>query len=955
MTTDNRENQEHQNHRDEKSSTSIQPIPLTEELKKSYLDYAMSVIVSRALPDVRDGLKPVHRRIIYAMHETGNHHNKPYRKSARVVGEVMGKYHPHGDAAIYETMVRLAQDFSLRAPLVDGQGNFGSMDGDSAAAPRYTEARMELITHEMVRDIENGTVDFVPNYDGSLKEPTVLPARFPNLLVNGAGGIAVGMATYIPTHNLTEVINSCLEYIDNPDVSLDDLINRSIILGPDFPTGGILMGLGAVRNALRTGGGSVTVRAKTEIISLSGDKSAIIITEIPYQVNKSKLVEKIAELSKDKTIEGMSDIRDESNKDGVRIVIELKRNVNAEVILNQLFKNTQLQNRYSYNMLALVGNTPKKLSLLEIIHQFVEFRKEVIVRRSKHILNLCRDKAHILLGFAIAISDIDEVIAIIKSSEDRQDAKQKLLEHRFSHEQIAPFIKLVEGIVEAPDLTKLTEVQINAILELRLHRLTGLERDKIQNDLREIIEKMHDLISILGSKERVKQIMKDELIEVRDNFGTPRLTDVQAHHEDMDDEDLIQSEDMVVTYTLNGYIKRVPLSVYKSQKRGGKGRNGMDTKGDDLVKDIIIANTHDQLLFFLSNGKVYKIKTHKLPLASPTSNGRAIINILPFEENASISTILVVPRELQRAISNGETSLANETTVLDNENALDDIGVPDNDGDAYNDAITGSDDTQASGPKLNQPTLMFLTSLGHVRRNKFSDFININANGKRAISLDTDKNEQLVGVFILDKAENQDIFIATKNGMCNRFPISQVRVFNSRSSTGVRGIKLKDEDIVISAEIMPNYSIESIQEREDYIKNAEQLRQSAVDLQGSQSTILDPRTQHLINNEKFILTVTEKGYGKLTSFYEYRSTNRATQGFTNISINSKNGNVVASLLVDLRDQIMIVSNEGTIMRFSVSDVRITHRISAGVIVFRPSSDSEVINSVSVVREDDGEG
>ncbi len=944
--------------------SSIQPIPLTEELKKSYLDYAMSVIVSRALPDVRDGLKPVHRRIIYAMHETGNHHNKPYRKSARVVGEVMGKYHPHGDAAIYETMVRLAQDFSLRAPLVDGQGNFGSMDGDSAAAPRYTEARMELITHEMVRDIENGTVDFVPNYDGSLEEPTVLPARFPNLLVNGAGGIAVGMATYIPTHNLTEVINSCLEYIDNPDVSLDDLINRSIILGPDFPTGGILMGLGAVRNALRTGGGSVTVRAKTEIISLSGDKSAIIITEIPYQVNKAKLVEKIAELSKDKTIEGMSDIRDESNKDGVRIVIELKRNVNAEVILNQLFKNTQLQNRYSYNMLALVGNTPKKLSLLEIIHQFVEFRKEVIVRRSKHILNLCRDKAHILLGFAIAISDIDEVIAIIKSSEDRQDAKQKLLEHRFSHEQIAPFVKLVEGIVEAPDLTKLTEVQINAILELRLHRLTGLEREKIQNDLREIIEKMHDLISILGSKERVKQIMKDELIEVRDNFGTPRLTDVQAHHEDMDDEDLIQSEDMVVTYTLNGYIKRVPLSVYKAQKRGGKGRNGMDTKGDDLVKDIIIANTHDQLLFFLSNGKVYKIKTHKLPLSSPTSNGRAIINILPFEENASISTILVVPRELQRAIANGEATLPDESSVLDNANALDDVVAGGDEGidgadDTYNDAVTGTDDeasitTQTSGPKLNQPTLMFLTSLGHVRRNKFSDFININANGKRAISLDTDKNEQLVGVFILDKAENQDIFIATKNGMCNRFPISQVRVFNSRSSTGVRGIKLKDEDIVISAEIMPNYSIESIQEREDYIKNAEQLRQSALNTKGGQSTILDPRTQHLISNEKFILTITEKGYGKLTSFYEYRSTNRATQGFTNISINSKNGNVVASLLVDLKDQIMIVSNEGTIMRFSVSDVRITHRISAGVIVFRASSDNEVINSVSVVREDEGE-
>lgn len=926
------------NHEDQRrSNNSVQPVHLTHELKKSYLDYAMSVIVSRALPDVRDGLKPVHRRIIYAMHETGNHYNKPYRKSARVVGEVMGKYHPHGDAAIYETMVRLAQDFSLRIPLVDGQGNFGSMDGDSAAAPRYTEARMELITHEMVRDIENGTVDFVPNYDGSLEEPTVLPARFPNLLVNGAGGIAVGMATYIPTHNLTEVVNTCLEYIDNPDITVDQLIDRSIIMGPDFPTGGIVVGLGAVRNAFKTGNGSVTVRARTEIISLAGEKSAIIVTEIPYQVNKSKLVEKIAELSKDKIIEGMSDIRDESNKDGVRVVIELKRSVNAEVILNQLFKHTQLQNRYSYNMLALVGNTPKKLSLLEIIHQFVEFRKEVVVRRSKHILNACRDKAHILLGFAMAISDIDTIIEIIKSANDRNDAKQKLLQHKFKHEQIAPFLQLLDGVVDIQNIDQLTELQINAILELRLHRLTGLEREKIQSDLLQTIDQMKDLISILGSKERVRQIVKDELIEINNNFGTKRLTEIQAYHEDIDDEDLIQPEEMVVTYTVGGYIKRVPLSVYKSQKRGGKGRNGMETKENDLVKDIIIANTHDQLLFFLSNGKVYKIKTHQLPLASPTSNGRAIINILPFEENASISTILVVPKDMQaKATTNDMDACAHEERIA--------AMYTDSDADEHDISV------DSCTPSVErQPTLMFLTSLGHVRRNRFGDFININSNGKRAITLDHSKHEQLVGVFLINKEEDQDIFIATKNGMCNRFNVNQVRVFNSRSSTGVRGIKLKDNDFVISAEVMPNYSIASIQEREDYIKNADQLRQSVGDT--NQPTILGDRIQKLINDEKFILTITENGYGKLTSFYEYRSTNRATQGFTNISINSKNGNVVASLLVNLTDQIMIVSNEGTIMRFPIADIRITHRISSGVIVFRPSSDKEIINSVSVVRDD----
>lgn len=867
-------------------------VPIEEEVQNSYLDYAMSVIVSRALPDVRDGLKPVHRRIIHAMNETSNHHNKPYRKSARVVGEVMGKYHPHGDAAIYDTMVRLAQDFSLRVPLIDGQGNFGSMDGDSAAASRYTEARMSQVVHELVTDIDDDTVNFRPNYDGTIMEPVVLPAKFPNLLVNGAGGIAVGMATYIPTHNLGEVINACCAVIDNPEITTDELM-QNYIPGPDFPTGGIIMGSGGIRSAFNTGRGSVIVRSKTSIIKGHGDRETIIVHEIPYQVNKSKIVERIAELVKEKTVEGISDIRDESNKDGVRIVIELKKDAVAEVILNQLFKYTQLQTSFGYNMLALVKNRPIKLSLREIIDNFIEFRQEVITRRSKFNLRKCREKAHILLGFGLAISNIDKVIQIIRAAMDRVEAKENLMLEVFDAENIKAMLELVDGHSENAKTYRLTEEQANAILDLRLHKLTGFERDKVQNDLSEVIDQINDLLSILGSKQRVIEIAKTEMLEVKEKFNTPRLTQIEQTFENVDDEDLIQREDMVVTYTLGGYIKRVPLSTYRSQRRGGRGRNGMETKEEDIVQEVIIANTHDEVLFFSSIGKVYKMKIYKLPSGSPTSKGRALVNMLPIDENESISTILIVRKD----------------------------------------------------EDLAEKTLVFSTSFGNVRRNKFEDFANIHSNGKRAISLDD--GEKLIGVSLC--GADDDVFIATRNGVCNRFPVTDIRVFAGRASNGVRGIKLKAGDEVMSMAILNKWDIENIEEREEYLKNSEKLRKLVRKGKLESGGILEDRMTTLAKNEKFILTITENGFGKASSFYDYRSTSRGTQGFTNLSVTEKNGKVVASFPVEYETQIMMITNTGRIMRCSVDEIRSTRRVSQGVILFR-LNEGEVITSVSTIDE-----
>ncbi len=869
-------------------------VPIEEEVQNSYLDYAMSVIVSRALPDVRDGLKPVHRRIIYAMNETGNHHNKPYRKSARVVGEVMGKYHPHGDAAIYDTMVRLAQDFSLRNPLVDGQGNFGSMDGDSAAAPRYTEARMSEIAHELVQDIDDDTVNFRPNYDGTIMEPSVLPTRFPNLLVNGGGGIAVGMATYIPTHNLGEVVDACCAVIDNPDITTIELM-QEYIPGPDFPTGGIILGSTGIKSAFETGRGTVIVRSKTTIEKFNGDREAIIVHEIPYQVNKSKLVERIAELIKEKIIEGISDIRDESNKDGVRIVIELKRGVNAEVIQNQLFKHSQLQSSIGYNMLALVKNRPVKLSLREIIDNFIEFRQEVVVRRSKFNLKKCREKAHVLLGFGLAIANIDRVIEIIRAAADRLEAKTNLMSEVYNAENIKSLIELVEGNVEDASTYKLSEEQANAILDLRLHKLTGLEREKIQNDLTSVVEQIKEYLSILGSKQRIIEIIKQEMIEVKEKYNTKRLTQIINDYEDVDDEDLIQPEDIVITYTVEGYIKRVSLSTYRAQRRGGKGRNGMNTKEEDLLKEVIVANTHDEILFFTNHGTVYKIKGYKLPIGSPTSKGRALINLLSLKEGEQIATILVVRKD----------------------------------------------------ENFENKTLVFATSFGNVRRNRYEDFAKINSNGKRAMVLDD--GEELVGVALADI--NDDVFLSTHNGVCNRFAVDSLRIFSGRSSNGVRGIRLAKDDKVISMAILYKWTIENMEEREEYLKNAPSLRKSAQQGKLEVGGLIEDRLTTLAREEKFILTVTEKGFGKASSFYDYRATARGTKGYSNLNITAKNGKVVASFPVDYDAEIIMITDTGRIMRSPVKDIRITRRISQGVILVRLNTDEKI---VSVSRIDSSE-
>ena len=869
----------------------IKVVAIEEEMQSAYLDYAMSVIVARALPDVRDGLKPVHRRIIFAMNEAGNQYSKPFRKSARVVGEVMGKYHPHGDAAIYETMVRLAQWFSMRIPLVEGQGNFGSMDGDMAAASRYTEARLSKISESLVTDIDYDTVNFVPNYDNSLKEPSVLPARFPNLLVNGSNGIAVGMATYIPTHNLGEVIDACCAVLDNPDIKLDELINK-YIHGPDFPTGGIILGIDGIKRAFKNGAGAVLVRSKTQIVN-NGRHDSIIVTEIPYQVNKAKLVERIAELVKNKTIEDISDIRDESNKDGVRLVIELKKGAVGDIVLNKLFKYTQLQVNISYNMLALVKNKPLRLSLREIIDNFIEFRKEVVTRRCKYLLNQNKSKAHVLIGFCIALNNIDKVISIVKSASDKNEAKFNLMTEALDVGDLNPMLQLTEDEQSNNSLYKFTDNQSSSILELKLNKLTNLEKGKIQEELQSVADEIKELLSILSSKEKIKEIIKKEMLAVKEKFNTPRLTKIEYNYEDIDDEDLIQQEDMVITYTTSGYIKRVPLDNYRIQKRGGRGKNCMGKKDNDLVKDVIIANTHDEILCFSTIGKVYKLKVYKLPLCNSESGGRALVNVLPFDENEKLSNVLVLRKDNNLQVDNDKT-------------------------------------------------LVFITSFGNVRRNKFSDFINIQSNGKRAIKLE--ENETLINILLAN--EDDDLFIATKNGLCNRFPVSSIRVFASRDSNGIRGIKLKDNDEVISASLLYKCKMESIEERDAYFKVANDLRNNITQLNP------DDRMSQLAIDEIFILTVTSKGFGQLSSFYDYRQISRGTQGCQNMTLSDKNGTVVASFPVNRDDQIMLLTNTGRILRCSVSEIRITRRGAKGVILFRLNDEvlenetEELVTSVS---------
>ncbi|MEM9683781.1 MAG: DNA gyrase subunit A, partial [Pseudomonadota bacterium] len=717
----------------------ISQITIEEEMKRSYLDYAMSVIVSRALPDVRDGLKPVHRRILYSMHENGYDSSKPYRKSARIVGDVMGKYHPHGDQAIYDAMVRMAQDFSMRLPLIDGQGNFGSMDGDPAAAMRYTEARLAKAAESLIDDIDKETVDFQANYDESASEPVVLPARFPNLLVNGAGGIAVGMATNIPPHNFGEVVDACLAYLDNPGITIDELID--IVPGPDFPTGALILGRSGIRAAYHTGRGSIVMRGRTHIETKARDREAIVVTEVPYQVNKARMLERIAELVRDKTIEGISDLRDESDRDGVRVVIELRREAMADVVLAQLYRYSPLQTSFGVNMLALNGGRPEMMTLRDIISAFVAFREEVVTRRTVYELRKARERAHVLAGLLVAINNIDPVIELIRAAPDPATAREELMARDWPAEDVEPFIRLIDdpGHQVVDGKYRLSEIQARAILDLRLQRLTGMERDKLADETKEIAAKIEEFLEILQSREKLLSVIREELVEMREAYADDRRTTIEDIEFEQDIEDLIQREDMVVTVTYGGYIKRVPLSTYRAQRRGGKGRAGMSTREGDFVSRVFVTSTHTRVLFFSTRGIVYELKVYKLPLGSPQARGKAMVNLLPLSEGETISTVMLLPE----------------------------------------------DDDEAA-----EKYVMFATSGGNVRRNRLSDFVNIKANGKIAMKLQDD--ERLVNVRIC--SEQQDVLLATRAGMCIRFPVTDVRVFTGRTSTGVRGIRLGKGD-----------------------------------------------------------------------------------------------------------------------------------------------------------------
>lgn len=887
----------------------IAPIEISEEMRRSYLDYAMSVIVARALPDIRDGLKPVHRRIIYTMYENGYDYNRPYRKSARIVGEVLGKYHPHGDTAVYETMVRMAQDFSMRLPLVDGQGNFGSMDGDGAAAMRYTEARLEKVAHALIEDIDKDTVDFMPNYDETLQEPIVLPARYPNLLVNGANGIAVGMATNIPPHNLGEVLDACCAYIDNPNITIDDLI--SIIPGPDFPTGGLILGYSGAKSAYYTGRGSVMMRAKCTIEEIRKDKEAIIVHEIPYQVNKAAMITRIAELVKEKKLDGISEIRDESDRHGVRVVIELKRDFQADVVLNQLYKYTPLQTSFGMNVLAIHNGRPVMLNLKDIISAFIEFREEVIRRRTIYELNQARNRAHTLVGLAIAVENLDPVIELIRTSPNPQEAKDALLARAWPAGDVEPLVILIDE----PDrkvengFYHLSEAQAKAILDLKLQRLTGLERDKIHEELRTLGEEIKECLSILGSREKLYAIMRDEFVAIKDEYATPRRTKIEDIEYDTDIESLIQREEMVVTVTEAGYIKRVPLNAYKAQKRGGKGKSGMATKEEDFVTRLFVANTHTPVLFFSSKGLVYKMKVYKLPLGSPTSKGKPFVNLLPLADGENITTIMKLP-----------------------ENEAECEGM----------------------------SIMFATSQGNVRRNSLMDFVNVQSNGKIAMKLDD--GDKLINVRICH--EDNDIMLAARSGKCIRFPVTEVRMFVGRNSTGVRGIKLAGGDEVISMSVL-NHSEATSEERDEYLKLSSALKRMESERDG-ESCPLTPADAGLemsvLNQEKylamaekeqFILTVTSTGYGKRSSSYEYRVTGRGGQGIANMEMSARNKEVVSSFPIEDDNQIMMITDSGKLIRMPVKDIRIAGRKTQGVILFRTSEDEKVV-SVTWLDADEGD-
>ena len=886
-------------------NSEISNINLDTEMRQSYLDYAMSVIVSRALPDARDGLKPVHRRILYSMYENNYEWNKPYRKSARVVGDVIGKYHPHGDQSIYDALVRMAQPFSMHLPLIEGQGNFGSVDGDPPAAMRYTEVRMEKISQHLLNDLDKETVDFQENYDNSESEPIVIPAEFPNLLVNGAGGIAVGMATNIPPHNLGEITDACLLLLDKPEASIDELIE--IVPGPDFPTGGIILGQSGSRSAYSTGKGSIIIRGKVSIEDLPKDKKAIIISEIPYQLNKVSLIEKIAELVREKTIDGVTDLRDESDRNGMRIYIELRKDAVPDVILNQLYRYTQLQTSFGANTVALDRGNPKTLNLKELLECFLDFREDVVTRRIKFLLNKARDRAHILVGLAIAVSNIDEIIKLIRSSKSPADAKEKLMKKEWPAKDVKSLIELIDDprhSLSKKGLCKFSDEQARAILELRLQRLTAIGKEDIENEMDELKKNIEDYLLTLKSKEKVIDIIKKELTEIRDNFSIPRRTEIVDYIDDVQDEDLIKKEEMAVTVSHSGYIKRVPLSTYRSQNRGGKGRSGMQTKDEDFVTNIFVANTHQPILFFSSTGMVYKLKTYLLPISSPQAKGKALINLLPLSEGEVITTIM---------------------PLSENEDDWKDLYV------------------------------MFATSTGGIRRNNLSDFLRINKNGK--IAMKPSEGESIISVQTC--TDDNDILLATKKGQCIRFSVDKVRVFASRSSTGVRGIKLDKNDSVMAMSILNHVEGETDEFRA-YLKASSIMRRAKDDTEESiadEDISLELSTERyaeLAAKEQIILTVASNGQGKRTSSYEYRLTNRGGKGVISMMLTKSNSDMVSSFPIDENDEIMLIDDNGQLIRCPVSGIRIMGRNTQGVKIFNISEDSSVVSVERVVEHDSEE-
>jgi DNA gyrase subunit A len=881
----------------------ISPISIEEEMRKSYLDYAMSVIVSRALPDVRDGLKPVHRRILYTMYENGFTPDKPYKKSARIVGDVMGKYHPHGNLAIYDAMVRMAQDFSLRLPLIDGQGNFGSVDGDPPAADRYTESRLAKSAMPLLDDLESDTVDYTLNYSNEFREPSVLPAKFPNLLVNGAGGIAVGMATNMAPHNLGEVIDATLAVIENPSITMEELL--PIIPGPDFPTGAIILGRSGIKSAFSTGRGSIVMRSRVETETIRKDRLALIVTEIPYQTNKSTMIEKIAEMVRDKKIEGISDIRDESSREGMRVVIELKRDAEPEIVLNQLWRFSQLQSSFSVNNIALSRGKPEQLTLLDLLTTFISFREEVITRRTKFLLKKARDRAHVLVGLAIAVANIDEVIRLIRASRDAAEARAALMGRDWPAKMLEPLIQLIADPRHKlnPDGTyRLSEEQTRAILDLRLQRLTQLGLEEISAELEKLAVEIKDYLEILGSRARVRSIIKDELTDVKTNFATPRRTEIIENEGEVDDEDLIQREDMVVTVSHSGYVKRVPLSTYRAQRRGGKGRAGAQMKDEDFVTKLFVANTHTPILFFSSLGMVYRLKTWRLPIGSPQSRGKAMINLLPLAVGERITTIMPMPED------------------------------------------------QATWATMN---IMFATRSGDVRRNELTEFETINKGGKIAMKLDD--GDMIAGVEICTDAD--DVMLTTKLGQCIRFAVADLRVFQSRGSTGVRGIKLGAEDHVISMSILRHVEA-TTEERAAFIKMSRAVAGEETEAGPSDEevaadlSISQERYAEMGAAEQVVLTVSANGYGKRTSSYEYRISGRGGKGITAMVVNDRNGPLVASFPVEETDELMLVTDGGQLIRCPVHDIRKAGRSTQGVTLIDTAKDEQVV-SVERISEDEG--